>query len=202
MRGRFKPWAKPFLEEHPELVCFDASTLSLNGTLDLEIGAGKGDFAVTRCLANPTRHLVSFERDISITGLFAKKAVEAKLDNLTILPMDFDKAYEELKKYRFENICMNFSDPWPKKKHEKRRLTYAPRLSKIASLLTDSGKILMKTDNDNLYEFTKEQAVIAGLRIEEDFKDYQELVPNDFMTEYERNFRSIGKSIHRLVITK
>lgn len=202
MRGRFKPWAKPYLEEHKEVASFDVASLDIPSNCDLEIGGGKGDFAVSYCLANPNRHLISFERDISIAGLFAKKAVEGKITNLTILPMDLDKAYEELKNHRFGHIFMNFSDPWPKKKHEKRRLTFAPRLLNIASLLDKDGEIIMKTDNDQLYEFTKEQIALAKLNIKEDQPDYKELAENDFMTEYERNFRNEGKSIHRLVITK
>ncbi len=202
MRGRFKPWAKPYLEEHKELVCFDAKSIDASLPLDLEIGAGKGDFAVSYCLVNPNRYLISLERDISIAGLFAKKAVEAKIENLSIIPLDFDKAYEDLSHFRFDKIFMNFSDPWPKKKHEKRRLTFAPRLFKIASLLNEDGKIVIKTDNDLFYEFSKEQIAIAEMRIIEDQPYYNELAQNDFMTEYERNFRNEGKSIHRLIVSK
>ncbi len=202
MRGRFKPWAKPYLEEHKEVASFDVASLSFPSNADLEIGGGKGDFAIAYCLNNPDRHLFSFERDVSIAGLFAKKAIEAKITNLTILPMDLDKAFEELKKHRFGHIFMNFSDPWPKKKHEKRRLTFAPRLLNIVSLLEDGGEIVMKTDNDQLYEFSKEQIALAKLKLIEDQPDYKELAENDYMTEYERNFRSVGKSIHRLRIGK
>ncbi len=202
MRGRFKPWAKPLLEEHKELVSFETDSLSFSSSSDLEIGGGKGDFAISYCLANPNRHLYSLERDISISGLFLKKALDANINNLTIIPLDLDKAYEGLKKGKFDNIFMNFSDPWPKKKHEKRRLSYAPRLIQIADLLSDNGKIIIKTDNDLYYEFSKEQILLSKLTLIEDIPDYKELAEGDFMTEYERNFRSEGKTIHRLVIKK
>lgn len=201
MRGRFKPWAKPFLEAHPEIAAFDVASLDFQEPLDLEIGAGKGDFALARAAANPARRLLALERDISIAGLFAKKALEAGLTNLTILPLDFDDASEGFSKMRFGSIFMNFSDPWPKKKHAKRRLTFAPRLKQIASLLEEKGAIYVKTDNDVLYEFTKEQAIEAGLSIVSDEPDYQ-LASGDFLTEYESRFRGEGKAIHRLMIQK
>ena len=76
MRGRYKPWAQPYLEEHSELVCFDPHSICISKPKDLELGSGKGDFAIARCLSNPERHLLALERDVSIAGLFAKKAVE------------------------------------------------------------------------------------------------------------------------------
>ncbi len=199
MRSRFKPWAKSYLEEHPEFVSF--GTEGLPEAAALEIGSGKGDFAVSWALANPDKRIIALERDTSISGLFAKKVVEAQLTNLTIVPLDLDLVYDGLTAYRFETIYLNFSDPWPKKKHAKRRLTFAPRLKKIAALLKEDGSIILKTDNDDLYEFTKEQVPEAGLKLVADFPDYQ-LEAGDFETEYERRFRGEGKPIHRLIIRK
>ena len=199
MRSRFKPWAKSYLEEHEEFVRFSADDLPKANAL--EIGSGKGDFAVSYAKANPDKRIIAIERDTSISGLFAKKVVEAELKNLILVPVDLDLVYEGLAKNRFEVIYLNFSDPWPKKKHAKRRLTFAPRLKRIADLLEEDGMIALKTDNDNLFEFTKEQAAEIGLTIAKEEWDYPG-EEGDFMTEYERHFRSEGQPIHRLILKK
>lgn len=204
MRGRHKRWAAPFLEGHPELVLtsFEPSDSFWKAPLALEIGAGKGDFAIAFALANPSIHLLALERDISICASFAKKAVASGAINLRIVPADFDVVSEELEPFSFEKIFLNFSDPWPKKKHWKRRLTTSDRLLTFSSLLTASGKIYQKTDNDDLYLFSKEEALKAGLPIISDEEDYKFDELTDYMSEYERRFRALGKKIHRLVYSK
>lgn len=204
MRGRHKKWAAPFLSGHPELVLtsINPDDPFFKGPLALEIGAGKGDFAIAFCLANPNIHLLALERDVSICGTFAKKALAAEVKNLRIAPTDFDILSEELEPFSFSAIYLNFSDPWPKKKHWKRRLTTEGRLLTMSSLLAKGGKIYQKTDNDSLYEFSKEEALKAGLPLDEDYPDYIFDSAHDYMSEYERNFREQGKKIHRLVYSK
>lgn len=204
MRARHKKWAAPFLEEHPELVftSIDPSSSFWKGPLYLEIGAGKGDFSISFAAKYPDRHLLALERDVSIAGLFAKKAIAASTTNLRIAPMDFDMIFEGIKDFRFERIYLNFSDPWPKKKHWKRRLTTSSRLIEMASLLCENGEIRFKSDNDVLYAFTKDEAPKANLLITDDEADYPFDESDDFLTEYEKAFRSEGKPIHRLIMRK
>lgn len=204
MRGRHKRWAAPFLEGHPEIVLtsFEATDPFWKAPLALEVGAGKGDFAIAYATANPEVHLLALERDVSICASFAKKAVAAGLKNIRIAPADFDVVSEELEPFSFTKIFLNFSDPWPKKKHWKRRLTTSDRLLTFSALLTDEGKIYQKTDNDGLYLFSKEEAIKAGLPIASDEEDYKFDASSDYMSEYERRFRLLGKKIHRLVYSK
>ena len=119
-----------------------------------------------------------------------------------LLGGDFDDWLESLKQFRFDAIYLNFSDPWPKKRHAKRRLTYHERLKNIASLLKDGGQIVLKTDNPILYAFTLEEIPLAGLRCvyETDAYDFDPV--NDAMSEYEARFRAEGKNIHRIIIEK
>lgn len=204
MRGRYKKWAAPFLMEHPEIVINDISKDDsfFVSPLHLEIGAGKGDFSLSLIKDNPSIHLLALERDVSIAGIFAKKAIQQETTNLRIMAADFDNAFETLKTLKFERIYLNFSDPWPKKRHEKRRLTLLSRLQKMMSLLVPGGEIRIKTDNDGLYAFTIEQIELGKMFVIQNESDYKELAKDDYMSEYERNFRSLGKPIHRIIIKK
>jgi len=204
VRGRHKKWAAPYLAEHPELVLapidpkdpfFEAPSLAL------EIGMGKGDFILGMAAKNPTVHYLGLERDSSIMGTAAKKVEASALKNIRLRAADFDFAYEEMGSLKFDRIYLNFSDPWPKKRHWKRRLTTKERLLKMGALLKDAGEIVFKSDNVDLYAFTLEQAPLAGFSILDATANYL-LLPEDVMTEYEKNFRSQGKAITRIRMAK
>ena len=203
MRARHKNWALPYLKDHPDIVFFEAqetkSFLS-EGPAYLEIGSGKGDFAIS--YSDKGGSFLALERESNVAAVLAKKIVESEKKNVRLLVGDFDVCYEGLKDYKFDLLFVNFPDPWPKKRHEKRRLTVASRLKLMVSLLKDGGEIRFKTDSDDLYEFTKEQIEAAGLHLILDQQDYSYDENNDAMSEYERNFRSEGKTIHRIVFTK
>ena len=204
MRGRFKKWASPYLEAHPDICLnpLDAGDAFFAAKpLYLEIGIGKGDFILGMQDILPG-HYLGLEKEISIMGMAAKKVVESGRTSIRLVADDFDDVFEELSKLRFDIIFLNFSDPWPKARHKKRRLTFAPRLNKIASLLSEGGEIRFKTDNDDLYAFTLEELEQTNLKIITRQDDYEFDSINDAMSEYERNFRSVGKSIHRLVLRK
>lgn len=201
MRARHKAWALPFLEEHPEIVL---SSLSEQGDffsftpLYLEIGSGKGDFALT--MAEKGGHWLCLERETSVAGIFAKKLVTSQQSAIRIYPRDFDAAFPEMAlRFSFDGLYLNFSDPWPKKKHWKRRLTTAPRLKEMASLLKPAGFLFFKSDNDSLYEFTKVEAAKTSLILVKDEPDYAFDEAHDAQSEYERAFRQESKPIHRLI---
>lgn len=202
MRARFKRWAEPFLLSHPDLVIAKVKAedpFFLTKALDLEIGAGKGDFVIALASRHPERHYLAVERDLSVCGILGKKVAASSLTNIRVLDGDFDAVAEELSPLSFQGIYLNFSDPWPKKKHWKRRLTTRGRLAVMAALLSPQGKIFIKTDNDSLYAFCKEEAVYTPLALLSDEPDYVYDETSDAMSEYERNFRAEHKPIHRLV---
>lgn len=204
MRGRYKKWAAPYLSAHPEIAISSwdpADPFFAVPPLYLEVGAGKGDFVLTMAVAHPG-HYLALERDISVCGILGKKVAESGLTNIKVAALDFDVASENLRPYAFDAIYLNFSDPWPKKKHWKRRLTVSSRLLVMMSLLKDGGFIIFKSDNEILYEFTKEEALKTPLSLLEDQPDYLFDEKSDAMSEYEQNFRAMGAPIHRLVYQK
>ena len=204
MRGRFKKWASPYLEAHRDIALEQvdpSDPFFATRPLFLEIGIGKGDFILGMQDILPG-HYLGLEKDISIMGMAAKKVVSSGRTSIRLVADDFDVVYEDIMSLRFDVIFLNFSDPWPKARHKKRRLTFAPRLLKIAGLLKEGGEIRFKTDNDDLYAYTLEQIEEAKLSIALRQDEYEFDAANDAMSEYERNFRSVGKSIHRLIIKK
>ncbi len=204
MRGRFKKWAEPYLSAHPEIAIhlIEQEDPFFKAPLYLEIGAGKGDFALALVKENPSIHYLALERDISIAGTFAKKAVMQEATNLRIYPADFDNALPDLQGLKITRIFLNFSDPWPKKRHEKRRLTTLSRLKEMLSLLPIGGEIRIKTDNDGLYTFTLEQIELGKLNMILNQEDYASVDNDDYQSEYERNFRALHKTIHRIILKK
>ncbi|MDY6392657.1 MAG: tRNA (guanosine(46)-N7)-methyltransferase TrmB [Bacilli bacterium] len=204
MRGRAKPWAVPYLQDHPELVypqLEEHDSFLLHEPVYLEIGMGKGDFIISLS-QKKEGHFLGLERDLSVLATAAKKLEGKNYENLRLIGGDFDDLFPSLNAYRFDAIYLNFSDPWPKKRHAKRRLTYHERLKTIASLLKDGGQIIMKTDNPILYAFTLEEIPLAGLKLVYETDHYEFDEENDAMSEYEARFRSLGQNIHRIIIEK
>ncbi len=205
MRGRFKKWAAPYLDEHDGVVIKEIKAedpFFQADKLYLEVGSGKGDFVLGLSQKRNGNYL-ALERDVSISGILAKKVVESEIANIRVMNDDFDNVYEAVKDtLKFDIIFLNFSDPWPKKKHWKRRLTTKVRLQNMINILKDGGEIRIKTDNDDLYMFTKEEAEALPLTKIFDTDNYIYDESDDAMSEYERNFRSMGKTINRLVYRK
>lgn len=171
-----------------------------NAPLYLEIGIGKGDF-ILGMSSLQGGYWVGVEREKDVLAIAAKKVVEAEKTNILLRDGDFDSVYEEIKDVKFDAIYLNFSDPWPKRRHWKRRLTTRERLLKMNSLLKEGGKIVFKSDNRDLYQFTLEEAKEAGFPI----LFFTEAYPggeDDVMSEYEKNFRSQNKPITRVILGK
>ena len=130
------------------------------------------------------------------------RRLENKETNIRIINDDFDNVFSEDISLRFDAIYLNFSDPWPKKKQGKRRLTASSRLDKFYSLLLDEGKLYFKTDSDILYESTLENIESSKFKILERYDDYVFDENEDAMSEYERKARDKGLAIHKLVLGK
>jgi len=208
VRSRHKAWAKPYLEAHDELVLpsIEAGNPFFKASpLYLEIGMGKGDF-ILGLASKKKGHYLGLERDLSVLGVAAKKIIDApEASSIRLRGEDFDFLFEEeLKGLTFDAIYLNFPDPWPKKKHGKRRLTFAPRLSNILSLLKPGGRFYFKTDAEALFAFTVEESLPAlkGVRLIEKTDNYVFDEAEDAMSEYEKKKRQMGLPIHRLILEK
>lgn len=202
MRVKYKPWAVQYLVDHPEVAkekfnpnddFFKAPKIAL------EIGSGKGDFILTLAKRNPDTHYVSVEVIRSVAGVLAKKIVDNKMDNILLYPVDVEFLFEAIPDGFFDVIYLNFSDPWPKKKHAKRRLTFHKFLDQYYRLLKENGKVIFKTDNTGLYEFSMEEFKNSKFINISFIDDYVFDETNDAMTEYETKFRAEGKVIHKII---
>ncbi len=170
-----------------------------SGELHLEIGCGKGNFACGMAEKYPEINFIALEKvsDVCCVALEKAKARDRKKDNLRFVIGDAKILNETMKPHSVDCIYLNFSDPWPKKGHAKRRLTYASFLEIYRKLLKDDGILKLKTDNDGFFASSLEQFELCGLNIVFKTEDLHatELAENNVMTEYEANFSSKGVKI-------
>ena len=202
MRVKYKPWAVQYLVDHPEVAKekFDPNDYFFKAPkIALEIGSGKGEFILTLAKRNPDTHYVSVEVIRSVAGVLAKKIVDNKMDNILLYPVDVEFLFEAIPDGFFDVIYLNFSDPWPKKKHAKRRLTFHKFLDQYHRLLKENGKVIFKTDNTSLYEFSMEEFKNSKFINISFIDNYVFDETNDAMTEYETKFRAEGKIIHKII---
>lgn len=171
------------------------------GVCELEIGCGKGDFAIeaSKRTAVP---FVAMERVADVAVVAMEKAKEQACNNLHFIVGNAQELLPVLfKKGEIKTLYLNFSDPWPKKGYAKRRLTHRNFLAMYRDLLPEDGKIVFKTDNVGLFDFSLEEFSAAGFRMEEITRDlhHSEYNEGNIQTEYERNFSAKGFPIHRVV---
>lgn len=209
MRMKLKKWSIPFLVEHPEVYISkeryqdeEFRTFISSPLLKLEIGPGKGDFIIQMAKKYPHYHFLVIELNVSVAAMTAQKIVKEQLMNVRLIQDDALVVLPLLNPKSIETIYLNFSDPWPKKRHEKRRLT-SPRFLEVYKLaLKDDGKIVQKTDQQSLYLFSLESYEANGWRVCEKNEDYQLDSNVDAMTEYEAAFRAQGHPIYRIIAVK
>ena len=201
MRTKFKAWAEPFINEHPEVMCpFD----KLNDFVPyyLEIGSGKGQFLVDMAKKFPTLTFIGVERNVTCAGFTAKKLVESEIKNAKLVYADAAQMMPSIKEDSVETIFLNFSDPWPKKRHTKRRLTSESFLSEYYRIIKKGGKLIFKTDNYDLFTYTLEIINVSSFKLVEANYSYDGKDDFDTQTEYEMNFRAKGMPIYRLILEK
>lgn len=169
--------------------------------IHLEIGMGKGKFLLDMALNNPNINFIGVEKFSSVASVAIKRINEYKPENLKILVGDIADLTEKLQ-HKIDVIYLNFSDPWPKDRHAKRRLTSINYLQVYDNLFKESPHIIQKTDNDDLFAFSLEKYQEYGYKINKISYDlHQEDIPN-IMTEYEERFSSIGVKIKYVDVSK
>ncbi len=170
----------------------------------LEIGMGKGRFLMEQAQAHPRINFVGVEIYSSVLLKAVQKQEELRLANVRFLCMDALGLADCFAQGEIERIYLNFSDPWPKDRHAKRRLT-SPRFLKVyENILTEGGMVEFKTDNRPLFEYSLESLPASGWEILAQTPDlhHSSLAEGNVMTEYEEKFASEGKPICKLVATK
>ena len=171
-----------------------------NNPIRLEIGCGKGDFVKGMAEKNPDVNFIAVEKATDIIVLALEKVNEAGLGNVRFINCDAELLPEYFNARMFDVIYINFCDPWPKKRHAKRRLTSPVFLELFKKILTDGGSIHFKTDNRPLFDYSLETFPECGYRLESVTFDLhtEELPYDNVKTEYERNFIAKGFKINRL----
>ena len=170
--------------------------------LHLEIGCGKGSFACGMAAAHPDINFFAMERVADCACIALEKATaqaeNRKSDNLRFVIGDAKTLEEYFLPHTFDRLYLNFSDPWPKAGHAKRRLTHRGFLELYRGLLKEGGMLYFKTDNEGLFDFSLEEFAAANLTIEWQTRDLHntEKAADNIMTEYETNFSSKGFPIY------
>lgn len=205
MRTKYKQWAVDLLVEHPEIVKEKIDLKDeffAKGNLFVEFGSGKGDFIVNTALRHPENKYLAVEKVRTVAGFLTRKLLDSKVENVRVFANDVTLLFDQLPDNYFEGIFINFCDPWPKKKHAKRRLTFHTFLDQYYRLLKDGGYLYFKSDNDGLYEFTLEEIESSKFKLISSEEDYKFDESIDVLTEYESKFRKLGNKIHRIVLQK
>ena len=166
--------------------------------IEIEIGMGKGDFIINKAISNPNINFIGIEKYPTVLLKAFKKLDNYKLNNLKIICIDA-KEIDEVFSKEIKKIYLNFSDPWPKKKHADRRLTSSIFLEKYSKIFKDDYVIEMKTDNKKLFEyslitFSQNDYIFDEVNLDL----YTNLNEDNIQTEYEKKFVNLGMSIYKL----
>jgi len=179
----------------------DENLFANNNPIHMEIGMGKGDFILNMALKFPNINFVGVEKYSSVACVAIKKIREYELSNLKIIIIDACNLPEYLYG-KIDTIYLNFSDPWPKARHEKRRLTHENYLKVYDNLFGKKCHIVMKTDNDELFAFSRESIANYGYKTIKESYDLHSTTIDNVQTEYERKFYSQGIKIKYLNVEK
>jgi len=207
MRLRNKPWADDYMREHDHIVVQEPfemlgkwSELFKNpkAPLHLEIGSGKGQFIAGMGKQHNDINFVGIELVKSVIVGALKKVLDADVDNVRLVNEDAKDLRELFGENEIDHLYLNFSDPWPKNRHEKRRLTYHTFLDQYKKVLVPGGEITLKTDNKGLFEYSLISFSQYGMILEDVSVDlHADEDPLNVPTEYEEKFSAKGQPIYR-----
>lgn len=173
--------------------------------LHIEIGMGKGKFIMGMAELHPDVNYVGIEKYSSVLLRAIQKMEEVELPNVKFIRMDAEDLTKVFGRGEAGRIYLNFSDPWPKDRHAKRRLPSRQFLGRYDEILEKDGRVEFKTDNRKLFEFALGELEPAGWRLEEktfDLHGDERLMQGNVMTEYEERFSSAGNPICKYIISR
>lgn len=208
MRLRNIPGAEEALREYPVFV--DEPTqyrgrwrdyFANDQPLHLEIGCGKGQFITTLAAQHPEINFIALEVKAEVLYRTAQRIGMRPVANLALIQANALQLTDLFAENELERIYLNFSDPWPKRRHRKRRLTHAQFLQLYRQVLKPYGEIHFKTDNEGLFEFSLNQFSEQGFQLRDITFDlhHSEFAAQNVMTEYETRFVSRGQRIYRTI---
>ncbi|PLT31480.1 tRNA (guanosine(46)-N7)-methyltransferase TrmB [Peribacillus deserti] len=207
MRTRNKPWAKDRLAQYPQYAIASpeecrgkwASIFGNDHPIHIEVGTGKGSFITGMAKAHPDINYIGIELSESVIVTALDRIIEAELPNVKVMNVDANDLEQFFAKSEVERVYLNFSDPWPKTRHEKRRLTFKSFLKIYENILRDNGEIHFKTDNQGLFEYSLTSLSQYGMTLLYVSLDlHKSGYEGNIMTEYEKKFSEKGSRIYRL----
>lgn len=211
MRMRKLPWAEDFLKEQaivikePQRMVGKWANTLRKERLHVEIGTGKGDYWIGMATLYPDVAWIGIEKNTNVAALAVRKFtnLEQPLENVLFMNEDADKIETWFGKEEIDVIHLNFSDPWPKKRAHKKRLSNHMFIKQYAYILKDGGEVQMKTDNSSLFEYSVLEFQKEGWQLHDisvDFRREERL--EDVISEYENRFMNRNQPIYRAVWKK
>lgn len=172
--------------------------------IHIEVGMGKGKFITTLASQNPDINYIGIEKYSSVLLRALEKMEELDITNICFIRMDAEEIEDVFAGEEVSKIYLNFSDPWPKDRHAKRRLTSRQFLGRYDKILKKDGVIEFKTDNRPLFDFSLEEVPEAGWKLVDHTFDLHnsDMAEGNVMTEYEEKFSSMGNPIHKMIINR
>ncbi len=182
---------------------FTAEIFGNDRPLNIEIGTGKGRFITELAASDPSADYLGIEKYSTVLLKAVRKFSGNVLDNLRFIRMDAEYILDVFGENEINRIYLNFSDPWPKDRHAKRRLPSSSYLKRFERLLGPGGCIEFKTDNRELFDFGLSEAGQSGWEVcylSYDLHNDKEAMQTNIMTEYEEKFSSLGNPIFKYII--
>ena len=207
MRVRNRKGATELLEAHPQYVILNPADakgrwqeiFGNDHPIHVEVGSGKGAFVSGMAKANPEINYIGVDIQKSVLSYALDKVLATDVPNIKLLWVDGSDLTDYFEEGEIDRLYLNFSDPWPKKRHEKRRLTYQSFLATYQQILPENGEIHFKTDNRGLFEYSLVSFSQYGMKLKGVWLD---LHASDFednvLTEYEQKFANKGQVIYRV----
>ena len=207
MRVRNRKGAGELLANHPQYVISNpeecrgkwSEIFGNDHPIHIEVGSGKGAFITGMARQHPDINYIGIDIQLSVLSYALDKVLAAGVPNVKLLRVDGSSLTNYFAPAEISRLYLNFSDPWPKKRHEKRRLTYKTFLETYQEILPEKGEIHFKTDNRGLFEYSLASFSQYGMTLQQVWLD---LHASDFegnvMTEYEEKFSNKGQVIYRV----
>ena len=207
MRVRKRKGAEEHLANHPQYVILEPEAakgkwhelFGNDNPIHIEVGSGKGAFITGMAQQNPDINYIGIDIQLSVLSYALDKVLASGAENVKLLRVDGSSLTNYFEDGEVDMMYLNFSDPWPKSRHEKRRLTYKTFLDTYKQILPENGEIHFKTDNRGLFEYSLASFSQYGMVLN---KVWLDLHTSDYegnvMTEYERKFSEKGQVIYRV----
>ncbi|EMC5220328.1 TPA: tRNA (guanosine(46)-N7)-methyltransferase TrmB [Streptococcus pyogenes] len=207
MRVRKRKGAEEHLANNPHYVILNPEdakgrwhdVFGNDRPIHIEVGSGKGGFITGMALKNPDINYIGIDIQLSVLSYALDKVLASEVPNVKLLRVDGSSLTNYFEDGEVDMMYLNFSDPWPKTKHEKRRLTYKDFLDTYKRILPEHGEIHFKTDNRGMFEYSLASFSQYGMTLRQIWLDlHASNYEGNVMTEYEEKFSNKGQVIYRV----